>query len=436
MATTPPHVPAQYLRKIAYGLRHLLLPECYYFPRMEEFHSGLLGRELKLKNGATTYFTEKGMEHFRTITTALIDSEAFPNGVDAEDIWQAFWGVFRSLFSEGLIPDSAAEVVQLVSDQLLPLIQTRKFILPFHGIQFEGITDLPLGDLRLIPPDIGYFQSQGLEPRSQHLPTLVKHHVGVLWITGKKVGSPRVAEREFRTAADLTAGLLATISATMLQEGASRIRIGVGQHGGPGRTGETWFSWGDSPDSLSMSTGGGHRPAVPIDVRLRRDIVDATLVTKALSIIRADKRNDLEESIARGLHWFADAHRDPVLVMQFVKYWSCIEVFFSTENKDITRSVSAGVAAALAFGDFAFVPIADYLKTKKRLAHLYGKRSKAVHGAAREHVTLRDIEELSKWTAGLLVTMLNLSERGYTDRASVKKQTMRLDAAASRAKGA
>ena len=91
-------------------------------------------------------------------------------------------------------------------------------------------------------------------------------------------------------------------SATALEEGASRFRIGVGQYGGPGRGGETWFSWSESPDSLSITSGGAHRPSVPIDPEFRRKILEATLFQKALSIIHSDRRTDLEESIARGLH--------------------------------------------------------------------------------------------------------------------------------------
>lgn len=96
--------------------------------------------------------------------------------------------------------------------------------------------------------------------------------------------------------------------------------------------------------------------------------------------------------------------------------------------EDITKSISAGIASVLVFGGFAVVPFADYAKTKARVAQLYKKRSKAVHGASHQHVTYQDIVELSRWAAWLLVTMLSFSERGYPDRQSVRKDSMRLDA--------
>lgn len=113
--------------------------------------------------------------------------------------------------------------------------------------------------------------------------------------------------------------------------------------------------------------------------------------------------------------------------MQFVKYWSCIEVFFSEQNEEITKSVSAGIAAVLVFGGLGVVPEADYTKTKTRVTQLYKKRSKAVHGASREHVTTRDIVDLSRYAAWLLVNMLSMSERGYRDRKPIKAISMRLD---------
>lgn len=43
---------------------------------------------------------------------------------------------------------------------------------------------------------------------------------------------------------------------------------------------------------------------------------------------------DLKAAIVKATYWFTDAQRDQERVMQFVKYWSCIEAFFST---DLTR---------------------------------------------------------------------------------------------------
>lgn len=61
----------------------------------------------------------------------------------------------------------------------------------------------------------------------------------------------------------------------------------MGQQGGPGRNSETWFTWGDAPDSLTVSTGGGFRPAVPIAPVLRQPLTLFTSIVQTGSFNRA-----------------------------------------------------------------------------------------------------------------------------------------------------
>ncbi|HNG82878.1 MAG TPA: HEPN domain-containing protein, partial [Burkholderiaceae bacterium] len=89
-----------------------------------------------------------------------------------------------------------------------------------------------------------------------------------------------------------------------------------------------------------------------------------------MTIFETEERTPLQEAIARAFHWFADAHRDPTPVMQFVKYWTCIETFFSNDRDEITKSVSIGIAAVLVFGGYEFVPQGDYARVKRRAANL------------------------------------------------------------------
>ncbi|MCP5984248.1 hypothetical protein NL349_26725, partial [Klebsiella pneumoniae] len=91
----------------------------------------------------------------------------------------------------------------------------------------------------------------------------------------------------------------------------------------------------------------------------------------------------------------------------------CIEAFFSGDQKDITRSVSVGLASVLVFGGYQFAPVEDYPVLKKRIAKLYGLRSKAVHRASRTHITENDVAELSHRVAQLLANAISFSERGY-----------------------
>jgi hypothetical protein len=113
--------------------------------------------------------------------------------------------------------------------------------------------------------------------------------------------------------------------------------------------------------------------------------------------------------------------------MRLIKYWSCVETFFSADTRDITKAVSTGLASVLVFDGYSFVPVAEYSSLKKKIAKLYNLRSRAVHGAAYEHVSERDASDLSQWVAWMLINMVTFVEHGYTKLAEIKEITDQLD---------
>jgi hypothetical protein len=248
-----------------------------------------------------------------------------------------------------------------------------------------------------------------------------------LWLMGIGHGATAVAARRFRTLADLLAGYLAVAAAAMDESGATRVFISANLTGHDTHGKATWFSWEESGANFALHGSALRGVPIVIDANLRQQISEDSVMATALRIFESDGRTELEEAIARGFHWFADAHRDATPVMQFVKYWSCIETFFSKGEEEITQSLARGVASVLVFGGYAFAPIENYLHLKKRIANLYDARSKAVHRALREHVDETDIAELSHYTAQLLVNALSFVERGYTTLAQLKEQCVRLD---------
>jgi hypothetical protein len=151
------------------------------------------------------------------------------------------------------------------------------------------------------------------------------------------------------------------------------------------------------------------------------------MIYRAFAILRAPDRTELEEAIARTVYWYSDAHRDPVLVMKLIKYWSCVEAFFSFEKEEITHAVSAGLASILVFGGFRFVPLSEYGALKRQIVDLYSLRSRAVHRGSHQHTKERDVAQFSQWVAWMIISMVALVEQGYTNLKAVKAQTDRLD---------
>lgn len=155
--------------------------------------------------------------------------------------------------------------------------------------------------------------------------------------------------------------------------------------------------------------------------------ITSNIFNRAFKIFESSSRTELEEAIARGIYWYSDAHRDTISVMKLIKYWSCIETFFSFENKDITNSVSAGLASVLVYGGFEFAEVDEYINLKKKISKLYNMRSRAVHGGSYNHVSEINIAEISQWTAWMLINMISLTERGYTQTSQIKIKTDQLD---------
>lgn len=119
--------------------------------------------------------------------------------------------------------------------------------------------------------------------------------------------------------------------------------------------------------------------------------------------------------------------KEQVRQVKLVKYWSCVEAFFSFDDEKITNAVSAGLASILVFGGFQFIPPSEYGATKKQIVNLYGPRLRAVHRGSHQHATERDVALFSQWVAWIIINMVELAERGYTTLKEVKEQTDRLD---------
>jgi hypothetical protein len=419
-------------RAIVYALKHLDSPSSYaQIKSLDDLRLDTVLHEIKLADGRQGFLSRSGLEHVQNMAHALHEAGLFQGEADLDDVSRAMWKVLERLLSRKMRPESADELAALVGAELTPQIQDRTFVVPFSGIEFQGIDDLDLGGLRVVRPNIAHLDEAGVAHDFADVPKLIERHRGLLWIVGTTRGTPRIAEESFRARVDLTAGLLAMTGASMLNEGARRLHIGPSLDSRYSQDSATWFSWDNAILGLSIHQGGNFRPPLPIDAAMRDQIHSASTIATATRIIGSDARTDLEETVSRGFHWFADAHRDPVLVMQFVKYWSCVEAFFSSkENSQITRSVSTGLAAVLVFSGFGFVPPTEYAGLKRRVVQLYAKRSRAVHGASRSHITEQDVADLSKWTAWLLTAMLSFVERGYSECSAVKAASELVDAQA------
>lgn len=403
---------------------------------IEDLQSASIAHDLQLPDGRTLMLSDSGLKELETLVSILHEADSFDGLVDYSDLWTASKRTYAALLTAGQMAETAQEWIDLVSAQLTPEIRSRVFAVPFVGIELQGIDDIEFGSLKVVRPGIEHLIKAGVDHNWADVPKLIRQYRGwELWLIGHARGTHRVAEARFRTLATLTAGLIAVAAAVMLADGATRIFISPNMTGHDAEGHATWFSWSESGENFALHQSGLRGLPFPVNANLRDQLANASVISTAMRIFQSDARTPLEEAVARGFHWFADAHRDSTPVMQLVKYWSCIETFFSSDQRDITRSLSVGVASVLVFGGFSFCRVDEYQGLKKRVTRLYALRSRAVHRASLHHVRDRDVAELSRYAGQLLLNALSFVERGYRTPGEIKRHGERIDAQMER-KGA
>lgn len=416
-------------RTVQYALKQLASAKAFGQLRSKEGLRKVLGHGLHLADGRTVLLSDYGLEQVRLIVRTLQEADPFQGLADYSDIWSACWKTLEGLLSKNQMAESTEELFVLVSALIEPQVKSRSFAAPFVGVELKEIDELPLGSMRLVRPSVKHLDDAGVDHSWTDIAKILKKYRDRdLWLLGHTRGTARVAETGFRTLSEMVAGLLAAAAAVMLKSGATQLFISPNMSGHDSHGDATWLSWDKSGKNLSIHKSGIRGVPLVLDAELSKQLREATVIGTALAIFQSGARTPLEEAVARGFHWFADAHRDPARVMQFVKYWSCIETFFSIDQEDITKSVSIGVAAVLVFGGYEFEPREKHSALKKRVSALYALRSQAVHRASRTHITELDVAEISRIAAQLLFNALSFVERGFQDPGEIKRHCMRLDA--------
>lgn len=405
------------------GAKSLLVPKS-----SKDFAGGkYLLRELRLSDNRTILLTDVGLDHMQSIVATLDEADAFGGLADYSDIWNACRRVLEDLLSKGMMPDNSVEFLELVQERLGADIGSHTYAVPLFGLEMDGIDEISLGSMKIVRPSISHLEAAGVNHAHANLLGTIEATKQHLWLLGSAKGTSEVAERKFHGQAQLAAGMLAVYAASMFEGGASAFRIGVimspEQAYGPAR----WISWDNSDLQLRTHRRFIKGQQFKVNSELLVQFAAASGFARAFKIFESDQRTQLEEAITRGIYWYSDAHRDPVSVMRLIKYWSCVETFFSADNKDITQAVSTGLASVLVFGGYNFVPATEYASLKKKIAKLYNLRSRAVHGAAYEHVSERDAADLSQWVAWMLINMVAFVEHGYTKVMEIRDIADQLD---------
>ncbi|MGU7773674.1 hypothetical protein ACV229_26265 [Burkholderia sp. MR1-5-21] len=386
-------------------------------------------RQLRLNDGHTIFLTDFGLEHFSAVVDLLDGADLFDGLVGYSDIWTAWRSAVEGWLSAGAEPTTAEEVIQGVSELVAKEVDNYNFAVPMFGVDLKGDASFSLGSMKIFRMSENYFEGIGVDKHQIDIEKICENNKRGLWITDSVRGTARIAQREFHDRAILAVGVLAIAAASLYEFGANNFRIGIEMQPDIAGNRVAWFSWRDGERSLVAHFESPSAQLLPVDEVMTRDSDMIRMLHRTFYITQKKEQTELDEAIARAVFWYSDAHRDSVSVMRFIKYWSCVEAFFSLDGDNITHAVSSGLAAQLVFGGFHFVPVDEYRELKKEITFFYKLRSRAIHRASHSQITERDTSRFSQLVAWLIVSMVGLVELGYTKLAEIKVHTDRLDAA-------
>ncbi|MGE4441785.1 MAG: hypothetical protein AB7D27_09890, partial [Desulfomicrobium sp.] len=152
----------------------------------------------------------------------------------------------------------------------------------------------------------------------------------------------------------------------------------------------------------------------------------SSIIKNSLNIFESTTKTQLELLITKAIYWFSDAHKDKIITMQFIKYWSCIEVFFSIRGKT-TQSLSTGISAILTHGPYQFIDKKHYTDIKKKFDDLYDLRSRALHDGNYHNISWREVSYLSQHVSWMLINMITISTQGHNEITQIRKEVEKID---------
>lgn len=362
--------------------------------------------------GGELLLTDSGIAALQRAVDTLTAAGAAEDRLTSDDVWSAFKEVYETCLQNQQVPESAQEFINLVAESIRLKTHIHTFVAVLHGVKLSGVDEVKLGELRLVASVRKLVQECGLANYDGLDKGFGKEMLQACCLAGSKAGTFEAAKRWYREQVHLAAGMLAVEAGASYERAATSFCIEPGFERASSAAGSGYFFWNDNDKYLGRSISSGRGQLLNLTEERVRELVQPGAFDHAFVILQKRDRSELEDSIARAVYWYGEAHRDPVQVMQFVKYWSCLECLLGGPGEQLTETLAVGVVTVLTFGHFRLLESKDQLQHSKTVKRLYADRSKAVHRASHSHVTTRDVELLSSWTAWVIYNAISFSHTG------------------------
>lgn len=380
--------------------------------------------------GGTVFLSDKGIGALRRLIQSLTNLPSLANLVSVREIDRAVQKSYGAWMERGLQP-LGQEFVDDVVSSLLGDVKLYTFLVQIEGIDLKDQEILQLGTFRIQRSNPTLFDGikfgGGLDR-----PTIYAQFQDGLWLIGSVKGSQDVASEQFEYRAELIVGILGIYGAVLFKGSIWRSRVRAATTPLGHRKAVSSLRWEEGGENPSVSRKWGAEQDLPFTAESVAYLSEAYFLQQLASLPDIQDRSELQDAIVRSIYWFSESYKDRTPIMQFVKLWTCVECFFAIDKVKITELNAAGISTILTFAGYGIVDQKDYPEFKRRVKRMYDLRSKAVHRAEFGHVETEELEDLSRWAAWIVISMVSLAEKGYKTLRQVHEQTSRLDKISNR----
>jgi len=370
--------------------------------------------------------SEKGYASLRSVAEIVFDADLWPSAVTFGDVYRATLQVYKEAIARRVAPENAEDVVALLRPIIEPEIKAYSYIYPVYGI--DG-AKAPLA-MTLGSATLHHQLDSALRGVKEHSPRDRKMLAEAMrrysWIHVRASGTRDQSERQALRIASHITGVLAVLAGCTYEGGASAFRIGVTSSAETALGLCRWGFWSDEDRSLGVSMQLGRAQLMELTPGLFDRATGEHTWQALCALIEKSDRTETEQAICRAIYWYSDAHREGDPTMQLIKYWSCIEAFFTLQNEQVTEAVSSGIAAVLVYGPYPHPMTPPFGELRKEAKRLYALRSKALHHGYHDACEESDSARLSQFVAWMLLNIWGLNERGYGRLKDLSDQCGRL----------
>jgi hypothetical protein len=386
-----------------------------------------LYREIETPSGGLIYLSNKANASFLRLVETVEEYLPSRNLVSSDDIYRSCKIELGRMYEQEAPLKDIATFLGSVDAAMQSEIITRRFYTTLDGLSLSGVSQVRIGRLTVQTPDLVILQHcVGNEAMVDGAWGRMKRG---LWVSAEMTGSRKYAERQFFEDVKAACGLLAVCLTIVLERGGYAVRLTPSMDGRVRPSAATWFSIETSSNELCTSSSMKGFQSIDLDDALVERLHASQWFSELIEIIQGRNVSDAELAVRRAIYWFFDAQADTSEEMQLVKFWSCIECFFSFENTgETTTKIKHGLTALLTFGNYGFASLDTWKELEREIDVLYALRSSSVHDARHSHVSEDDITTVSKWAAWAILEVAGLISSGYETRAQIKEQTDRLSA--------